>query len=172
MAAFGMKASDIRGRCKPVGDCLEWRSDARSKQRLRHPAALVEGEYVLLRRALYEHEKAPLAEGRYLRPTCINPRCIEPEHQLVMTEATKNSYGSRKATASATRAAKVSATRLARGLNKLTSAQVQEVKESTEPAAVLAARMGCHEDTIGQIRRGKIYRDYANPFEQLMRRAA
>lgn len=156
----------IRSRCEDVGECLEFQSRAKSERRKRHPLCSCDGKVLLVRRVLYGDRK-PTVEGCFLVPRCGNPYCVKPEHQKVITDHQRTKMGGASAADSATRAARVAATRNARGRNKLTPDQAREILASPETGLELAARMGVHPSTVSQVRRGKTFREHGNPFAGL-----
>jgi hypothetical protein len=69
------------------------------------------------------------------------------------------------------RSAKIAATKRAQ-CAKITMAQVQEIRTSTENTREAGQRYGLHPSRISAIRRHKIWRDYSsNPFAGLGARA-
>lgn len=151
--------------CEEVGDCVHWRSDAKSELRKRHPLISVDGKVSLVRRVLWERTTGKtLGAGDYLMPRCKDPYCIKPQHQRVVDMKAKNAAGCKAASKSLTRAAKVQATKRARGQMKLTPEQVEEARHSNETHKALAAKFDCNPSVIWRIRIGKAHRNYSNPF--------
>lgn len=157
-----MTLDDIKARCEEIGECWEWRTDARTDRAKRHPMI---GKGVLVRRVAYEAQYGALSDKHSLAPRCDNPYCLNPQHQKVLTFKQKSARGGGY---SPTRAASVARTRRAKGLNKVTPEMAQEIRTSTETGVALARRMGVDEKTIANVRQGTILRDYGNPFTALL----
>lgn len=164
------EAKNIELRRYAVGECEQWRSDAKSETRRRHPQTTCDGEPVLVRRMLFEIETGrKLTDAECVVPTCLNPYCIKPEHQKVITRAQHQKSAAKRGAKSPTRAAKVAATKRARGLLKLTDEQVCEIRASDASGPELAARMNCSVSMVSLIRLNKVRREYAgNPFAGLL----
>lgn len=167
----------LRLRCYEAGGgCLRWYTKGRSEIRRRHPLVRIPGanKQVVARRALYEAEKGPIREGYCLTPHCGDECCIEPAHQLQITNRQKSVMGQRVSAGSQTRGARVAATRMAMGLVRLTEAQVLEIRSSDEPGNVIARRLGVHDKTVSDVRLWKTWRNVGqrDPFAGLERKAA
>lgn len=167
-----MNLEMLKFRCdiSPEGH-WEWRSDAKTGDRKRHPMAAVDGKPKLMRRHAYELVKGSLATGKYLAPTCGNKECINPAHQQTLTNVQKNKRGGMAAANSATRGPRVAQTRRAKGLAKINMDIANAIRQSESPAEEEAARYGIDPARVTQIRRGEGWKDYASPFAGLGARA-
>jgi hypothetical protein len=88
-------------------------------------------------------------DGLVARHKCDNPPCVNPAHLLTGT-ASDNQMDAiergRKPQGEAHRKA------------KLTEQAVREIRSTSEPARVLAARFGVSESLVGQVRRREIWK--------------
>lgn len=164
------EAKNIALRRYAVGECEQWRADATSEKRRRHPQTNCDGKPVLVRRALFEIETGRrITDAECVIPTCMNPYCIKPEHQRVISKAQHQKSAAQRAAKSPTRAARVAATKRARGLLKLTDQQVSEIRASEASGPELAAQMNCSVSMVSLIRLNKVRREYSgNPFAGLL----
>jgi len=164
-----MNLKTLKFRCNVVGECWEFRTDAKSVLRKHHPMAKVDGKPKLMRRHAYELVRGSL-DG-CLAPFCENPACINPAHQKVMTIAQRNKLGGKAAANSPTRGAKVAQTKRERGLTKIDIDIAHAIRASEEASDVEAARYGIDPSLVTKIRRGQGWKDYTNPFSGLGARA-
>lgn len=165
-----MNLETVKFRCDEVGDCWEWRSDAASAVRKRHPMTSINGKPTLMRRHAYELVHGPVGD-RYVVPHCGNPECINPAHQQIISEQQKNKRGGKAASNSPTRAARVAQTRRAKGHAKINMEIANAIRMSDASAEVEAQRYGIDSSRVTQIRRGQGWVDYSNPFAGLGARA-
>ncbi len=161
-----MNLETLKFRCDVVGECWEFRTDAKTPIRRRHPMAQVNGYPTLLRRHAYELVRGPIEEG-YLAPFCENPCCINPAHQKVMTKKQASTRGGKAAAHSPTRSANVAKARRERGQTKITMEIANIIRGSEAAAHEEALKYGIDQANITAIRRGKVWKDYANPFTGL-----
>lgn len=162
-----MNVANIRARCIQHDDgCLEWPTKAKTVRVRHNPMANINGNAgALVRRELFNFEVRPLKRTQFLRPKCVSEWCIEPQHQRVLSIKESAALGGKSGAKH--RDAKVAATRRARGRNKLTDEQVQEIRASQESGYALAKRLNVDEKTISNARKGQTYRDYSSPFAGL-----
>lgn len=90
----------------------------------------------LAHRAMYMRLVGPIPDGLQLDHLCRNPACVNPDHLEPVTNAENSRRGN---------------------MTRLTWEDVREIRESTEPHTVVAARYGVHPVHIGQIRAGKAW---------------
>jgi hypothetical protein len=159
------KEKKIRAKLIDDGDCLRWDSVAKTAHARRHPAVMVEGKVLLVRRVVYEMERGPLRPSIYLAPTCGDECCVKPEHQKQLTKQQKNTMGAKLGASAPGRNAKVSAA--ARKRAKLTVEAVQEIRNGNATIPALAQRFGVHEKAIWLVRQGLTWKDYSSPFRGL-----
>jgi hypothetical protein len=150
--------------CEEVGECVHWRSDAKSELRKRHPLIACNGKPVLVRRVLYERAKGELKAGMYLVPRCGDRYCVNPEHQRAINEKQKSLIGAKAAANSPTRAGTTARSKRALGQTRITEAIAAEIRASDEMPTAIGKRLGCDPTQVIRIRRGVAWRDYTNPF--------
>jgi hypothetical protein len=159
-----MTLDEIKAHCHEIGECWEWKTNARTDRARRHPMI---GKGTLVRRVAYEHVYGQVPADISLAPKCGNPYCINPAHQKRLTFSQQSALGG---CFSPTRAANVAKTRRARGLNKLTPELVAEIRASAESERAIAKRLSLDKTTISYIRTRKTWKEYGadNPFAQLL----
>ncbi|WP_315125266.1 hypothetical protein [Comamonas antarctica] len=158
---------DIKARCVEEGDCWIWQG------------AVSDAGYPIMKRyggpCLLVRRVAIALAGREPKPrqpvacTCDDKRCVAPAHlklstwsKVGKTAAAKGSYSGKA------RCAKVSAGRRANGNLKLNAEIARTIRESVESGPVLSARYGVNRSLINAIKRGDIWKEYANsPFSGL-----
>lgn len=158
----------IMARCRTCGDCIEQITNAKTEHAKRYPMFHHESVQYNLRRTLYLLVRGHLEPSRRLAPDCGNPYCINPDHQLALTEkqkskrAAKNGAFSRPA-----RNAKIAEAKRKNAV--LTLEIAREIRVSEESGPVLAQRYGVNRSLITRIRAAKCWIDYRNPFSGLAR---
>ena len=131
-------------------DCWEWQ------------AALCTGGYgsawngrsVLAHRMAYELHNGPIPGGLVVRHRCDNPRCVNPAHLELGTQADNVRDRVRRGRS-----------RYLHGEQNhqaiLTASQVEEIRQSPMTGKALAAAYGVSPMTISNIRTGKSWRPAA-----------
>lgn len=158
----------IQGRCTVCGDCWEWKTGAKNEMHRKHPQICHEGKRgQLVRRVAYKLAKGQLRDDLKLVQSCGNPYCLNPEHQLALTEKQKCLRAAKAgAWSSPVRGKKIADARR-KTLAKLTHENVQEIRGSDASGKELAQVYGVCESMVSAIRRGKLWKDYSNPFSGL-----
>lgn len=107
--------------------------------------------------------------GKVATHSCGNPLCVNPDHIRVVTRSQFQRELAKRTThqASPARLAKIAEAK--RSKAKLNEQAVAEIRQANEPQQVLAQRYGVSQATISEIKRGLIWRDFSNPFDQLAR---
>jgi hypothetical protein len=133
----------LLSRTVPEGDCLLWSGCLNTDG---YPRASVRGNAnVKVHRMVYELATGINPEGRCVRHTCDNPRCINPKHLVLgtvrdnMTDRTVRERGAR---------------------NKLTSSQVREIRALYSDGwsqARLAEKFSVNYRTIHYVVKGKTW---------------
>lgn len=108
-------------------------------------------------------------EGRVATHKCGNPLCVKPQHVEVVTrsEMQRRIANSTHHQKLASRRARMSETK--RSKAKLTAEMVAEIRASTDAQEAIAKRYGVSQATVSEIKRGRLWRDYSNPWQQLMK---
>lgn len=158
----------IESRAEEVGDCLLVQSKSRRPQ-YRETG----GNAVSIQRAVWALRGNTLAEGDCVTSRCGDPCCISPDHLMALSRErmAKRASGHARRGNEALRAMKIAAASAHR--QKVSDAQVIEIRCSTDPTADLASRYGVSESLVKRIRSGKTRRTVvAGMWSQLMGRSA
>jgi hypothetical protein len=152
-----------------IGDCLIWNGAVTSTG---HPQIKVWGcGCKLARREMFRIVKGNLTPRIPIATKCDERGCINPDHLVESTiSAISRKAAKRGAWKSMTRSAKIAAKKRAKG--KLTMEQAREIRMSSESGPVLALRYGVNKSLVNGIKAGRNWKDYSNPFQQLMGLAA
>jgi len=155
----------VRDRCIEVGDCWEWQGAMQSCGST--PVIRIKQKTTSVRRLLLQAAGVNV-HGRVCTYKCGNELCVNPEHleAIGRKKLSKRVADSTKYTASVMR--KVKLAKKARQRGKLTPELVAEIKQAEGTQRQIAARYGISQATVSCIRRGATWRDYANPFTQLL----
>lgn len=156
----------LRKRSEEVGDCWEWTGAMQSGTGV--PVLRYEGRAQPVRRAIALELGLPL-QGKLATCKCVNMRCVNPEHVTVVT---RQQLQKRTAKANSLHLNQARCRKLAQSARrngKLTEAQVAEIRaiEGMRQRDI-AALYGITQPTVSAIRRGVKWKDYSNPWLQLM----
>lgn len=129
---------------KEPNGCWVWTTNT---NRYGYGIFLLPGEKrVRAHRFSYELEHGPIPEGKIIMHTCDNPPCVNPDHLRLGTKAENNKDTGVKR-------------RHHYGLDhwngRLSDADVQAIRESTESQACLAIQFGVCQSHISRIRSWK-----------------
>lgn len=157
----------LKARCIEEGDCLLWQGHMTKMDTpgvyLKRDLASNRGRLVSTRALMHELATGQeIKPGYYYRPTCGNPRCINPEHTGVMSQKQHmvhmakllNSYPA----TSAIRAKKIGLAR-----RKLTDEQIQLIMTDPRSGKDLAPILGISPSTVCNYRNGRAGR-FNSPF--------
>lgn len=103
---------------------------------------------VRMHRAVYCKSRGLLLadiSGKVVRHLCNNPRCINPEHLCIGTQA--DNMADRAQAGNTPRGSR-------NGMAKLTDAQIAEIRSSAESSRRIAPRYGVSWSQVCRIRRG------------------
>lgn len=149
-----------------IGDCLIWKASDNGHGNPQFKSRAT-GRAVLVRRYVMEMHGIKLKRMEPLGCRCGDTNCINPEHLYKSsTKAIAKAAARRGAFSSPVRASRIANTK--RKAGKLTIEQAREIRVSTESAAALALKFGVNRSLINGIRAGTRWKDYSNPFAQLM----
>ncbi len=140
----------ILSRCVEVGECLEWQGGMNGAG---HPVMTYQQHRgAMVRRLLALAENRPI-EGKSLRMKCMNKRCINPEHTIAGShQQACMQAGKAGKLSSPTKRLRCYIARMRWA--KLTPEKIAEIRASTEPDRVLAARHDVSIKTVNDARRG------------------
>lgn len=107
-------------------------------------------------------------EGKCATYKCGNHLCVNPDHLQVMTKTAlqKRTNKVNVRYMSMTRRQRMAAAR--RQQSKLTTQQVQAIRDDPRKQRDIAKDYGVSQATISSIKRGEIWRDYTSPFIHLI----
>lgn len=155
----------IQSRTEEIGDCWEWQGALQAVSRV--PVMRHKGKNACVRRwvaiALGHN-----IEGKVVTHNCGNHLCVNPEHLQVMTKSAlqKRTNKTQVHHMTVPRRQRVAAAR--RASAKLTPEQVQAIRDDPRYQTVIAQEYGISQSTVSEIKRGETWRDYTNPFIQLI----
>jgi len=154
------------------GDCWIWQAGVNRDGHAQF-RSLADGCARLVRRMVWRFCGNEIEPRQPLGSKCGDRRCVNPAHMYPSTlKALVRSAAARGAYSGLAHAAAIAAARRKSKVAKLTVDKAREIRESTEPGHVLAERYGVCKSVVNGIRAGRRWKDYTNPFNQLMRRAA
>ena len=149
-----------------VGDCWEWQGTLQSQSPV--PTMNYNNKVGPVRRHLAEHLGLPV-EGKLATCKCGNQMCVNPAHVVVVTRKRLQQRIAKESRhlVNPVRMKKLSDHARASHA-KLTLEQALEIREADGTQREIAARFGVTQATVSAIKRGKTWRDYSNPFAQLI----
>ena len=155
----------VRKHIEEIGDCWEWTGAMQSNA----PTPMINYKQKVqpVRRALAQHMGKSIT-NKLVTCKCRNELCVNPDHLLVVTRKRLQEMVSkeRKYTSNPVRMQKLAAK--ARAHAKLNPELAAEIREADGTQREIAARYGITQATVSVIKRGVTWRDYSNPFAQLI----
>ena len=123
----------------------------------------------LVRRTVFRLCGGVLVSRQPVDVSCGEVRCLNFAHMFQSsTKAVAKKAAKRGAWSGIVRAAKISASRRKGANIKLDAERAALIRNSKESGPVLAARHGINKSLANNIKRGKAWKDYSNPYLQLM----
>lgn len=155
----------VRMHIEEIGDCWEWTGAMQSNAPT--PTMNYKGRVGAVRRFLAEAQGKSI-KGKLVTCKCRNELCVNPDHLLVVTRKRLQEMVSRerKYTTNPVRMQKLAVK--ARQHSKLNLELAAEIRDAEGTQREIAARFGISQATVSVIKRGKTWRDYFNPFIQLI----
>lgn len=159
---------DIRAQCVMDGDCWIWqrhhnKGDPRTWYR-------EDGEWrsMAVRRLAYWWQLGARPRRTIvIRGLCGDPSCVNPAHSEAVSQ-TRHLREAGRASHSVAIHRKIAETaRETRA--RLTWESVHDIRLSDKTNAALAEKYDVSAQTIGRVRRHETWRDYSNPWQQMMR---
>ena len=124
------------------GDCWTWMAATRGGG---YGHFVVDGRDVVATRWIYERQIGRISDGLLVCHKCDNPKCVNPDHLFLGTEA--DNMLDRDAKGRQRRGERTNT-------SKLTEEQVGDIRRSDEPYEALAGRYGVTADAIYKARVG------------------
>lgn len=155
----------IRRHIEEVGDCWEWQGAMQSAA----PVPVMNyKQSVMPVRRLIAIERGVIVKGKFATYRCGNQLCVNPDHVIVVTrqKLQKRIAAETKYQINPVRMQKLATFARARG--KLTLELAQAIRDAEGSQRDIAKRFGVTQATVSVIKRGKTWRDYTNPFTQLI----
>jgi hypothetical protein len=156
----------IQSRTEEVGDCWEWQGALQAYSRV--PVMSHKGKHQCVRRWVAQavgHD----VEGKVVTYRCGNNLCVNPEHLQLMTKSALHQRVSRQQVHKINMANRIRIAEARRANAKLTPEQVQAIRDDPRLQREIAKDYGITQPTVSSIKRGEIWRDYTNPFIQLIK---
>ena len=146
------------------GDCWEWRGCMNGPI----PTMKHDGKVANVRR-LVLIDRCVQMKGFIATYTCWNPKCVNPEHTARSSRAQMNRrIMADMSSATNTLRSKRIADAKREKYAKLSQADVEQIRASSDTHQGLAARFGISKSIIGRIKRGEMWRTFsASPFAGL-----
>jgi hypothetical protein len=153
----------LKSRCVECGDCWVWQGIVSSSNVPKINMRFGDRRTVIsTRRVMWEAaKKGPIPAQKLIAVTCGNQKCLNPAH-LKLT--TKSEVAAKSATYSVRLKRAVCQAGEKSHMAKLKVDQVAEIRASSEPGKVLAARYGVGVSVVNRIRNYRAWRDYSSPF--------
>jgi hypothetical protein len=155
----------VRLHIEEIGDCWEWHGAMQA----RSPTPMIQYKRRVkpVRRLLAE-TLGKNVTGKFVTCKCRNELCVNPDHLLIVTRKRLQEIVNkeRNYTSSPVRMKKLADK--ARLKPKLTLELAAEIREAEGTQRQIAARYGISQATVSVIKRGVTWRDYSNPFAQLI----
>ena len=111
------------------------------------------GEHELTHRAAWRMYRGPITQGAFVLHTCDNPRCVNPDHLYLGTQAdnVRDMWDRSRAAPGISRGSK-------HGMSVIDEAQVREIRDSKESGPAIAKRLGISTTTVYDVRNRKIWK--------------
>jgi len=155
----------VKARSEEIGDCWDWKGALQAcgtTPMMRH-----QGKTISVRRLIMQDQGFEV-EGKVATCTCGNHLCVNPEHLELITRKrlTKRVASKINRSISVLRMAKISS--VARQHSKINKQIAEEIRQAEGTQREIARRFGVSQATVSVIKRGLTWRDYNNPFAQLI----
>lgn len=154
----------LRKHSEEVGDCWEWHGAMQSNAPT--PVINFKGAAMPVRRVI-AITRGPI-NGKLATHKCGNALCVNPDHVILVTRqklqkriALTVNYQSNPA-----RMQKLAVH--ARTKGKLTLELAEQIRQADGIQREIAKRFGVSQATVSSIKRGRTWRDYTNPWTQLI----
>lgn len=163
----GISLEKIKARVTEVGDCWEWPTVQRDIPCWR---VTIDGKRVWIgvRRWLAE-SMGRKVEGKCVTNSCQNKACVNPDHIQLLTKKQIQVRTGKRMSASLTIQDSIrrSLIREKQG-TKITREIAREIRASDRPTKEWAAELGCSQCAVRNVRSGRTFKDFQNPFAGLI----
>lgn len=159
----------IRARCNEVGECWEWTGCLQACKTT--PQINYKGRPQPVRRLLAT-ELGLAVTNRVATVRCMNRLCVNPDHIQTLTRKVMQARVAKAHPAVMSPSRMMRIALKARATSKLTADQVRQIRQLLDEGVlqrVIAEQFGVSQNLISRIKREVIWRDYSNPYLQLMR---
>lgn len=162
----------IYSRCEPQGECMLWQDavDATGVPIMRIPGDRARGT-ISVRRVLLQDVCGHDLSGLLATFRCTNSACLAPKHVVGWTRKQLQLRSGKKLHGNLQRNAKIATISRERN-GKLSTAKVALMRAERMTATQAAALFGVAPSTAGKALNGRAWKNYGDPFAQLMALAA
>ena len=129
--------------------------------------AFIEGKVKPVRRHIAEAMGLPV-QGKLATYRCGNPLCVHPDHLMVITRKKLQQRIAKEQSHQMNPLRRKKISDRARIHAKLTLEQAQAIRDAEGTQREIAKLFGITQATVSVIKRGVTWRDYTNPFTQLI----
>lgn len=155
----------VRKHIEEVGDCWEWYGALQTCGAT--PTIRYQGKTGAVRRML-AIEAGMAVEGKVVTSRCGNELCVCPDHLAVVTRKVLQKRITKKTRHQSNLVRMQKLAESARAHSNLNLELVQQIRDAEGSQRDIAKRFGISQATVSVIKRGLTWRDYSNPFAQLI----
>ena len=148
-----------------VGDCWEWQGSLQSQSPT--PTMNYRNQVKPVRRHLAEAMELNLT-GKVVTYKCGNPLCVHPDHIIAITRKKLQQRIAKEQSHQMNPLRRKKISDRARVHAKLTMELAQAIRDAEGTQREIAKQFGITQATVSVIKRGVTWRDYTNPFTQLI----
>ena len=151
----------LHARCIELEGCLLWNQKMKNG-----PVANIGGRAWKVRHVVYRmvHMRGPGKSQLPMPTACGNERCVHPDH---LTLVNRNGHAAGKGTKTQMHRSRLAQSK--RTHAKIDMPTAQAIRASNDILKVIALRYGISMTAAQRIKTGVAWRDYSNPFSQLMK---
>lgn len=155
----------VRKHIEEVGDCWEWFGAMQHTS----PTPMINYKRkVRPVRRLFAEYLGKNVQGKFVTCKCRNELCVNPDHILIVTRQKLQEMVNKERNYTSSPIRRKKLAEKARLRAKLNVELAAEVREAEGTQREIAARYGISQATVSVIKRGVTWRDYTNPFTQLI----
>jgi hypothetical protein len=157
--------SRLEKHTEEVGNCWEWQGAMQHNSPT--PVINFNRRAQPVRRLLAQAMGKPV-KGMFVTCKCRNELCVNPDHLRVVTRKRLQEMLAKERNYQSNPVRNKKLADKARRNSKLTVELAAEIREAEGSQRAIAARYGVTQSTVSVIKRGKTWRDYSDPFAQLI----